>query len=312
MFRQNGVEIIKANGKNTEYIIKDTYGINMGRIYVLDFNKENKYCCIRMKFYKKDDKYENHLKQSIVMIIEKICKEQLVHKMTFITNEDINVSPFVQLGFMLEGMIQDSVINNGVYENELLFGIDINAFKNSNNINVFRLRGNRIELKILTPEDSKDVYEYYVRNKDYLKPFEPSRDADFYTLKGQRELLMEGYKQFLNDTSVNFGIYKDKKFIGKIQLSNIVLGVFHNAFVGYSIDEKYQKNGYMKEALNLVLDYAFDDMDLHRIEASTLVDNIPSQCVLKGCGFEEVGVSKRYLFINGKWRDHKIFYITKE
>ena len=65
MFKQNGVEIIKANGKNTEYIIKDTYGINMGRIYVLDFNKENKYCCIRMKFYKKDDKYEKDRKSVV-------------------------------------------------------------------------------------------------------------------------------------------------------------------------------------------------------------------------------------------------------
>ncbi|WP_143761057.1 GNAT family N-acetyltransferase, partial [Clostridium haemolyticum] len=51
---------------------------------------------------------------------------------------------------------------------------------------------------------------------------------------------------------------------------------------------------------------------LHRIEASTLVDNIRSQRVLESCGFKEVGVSEKYLFINGKWRDHKIFYITKE
>jgi ribosomal-protein-alanine N-acetyltransferase len=68
----------------------------------------------------------------------------------------------------------------------------------------------------------------------------------------------------------------------------------------------------MKEALKLVLDYAFEDMELHRIEATTLLDNEKSQRVLVSCGFKEVGISEKYLFINGKWRDHKIFYKTRE
>ncbi len=64
----------------------------------------------------------------------------------------------------------------------------------------------------------------------------------------------------------------------------------------------------MKEALSLVLEYAFDELKLHRIEASTLVDNLRSQRVLKRCGFKKLGLNEKYLFINGKWRDHITFY----
>ena len=67
----------------------------------------------------------------------------------------------------------------------------------------------------------------------------------------------------------------------------------------------------MKEALNLVIDYAFKEVDLHRIEASTLVDRKRSQGVLKGCNFKELGVNKKYLLIDGQWRDHITFYKIK-
>lgn len=311
MIREDGVEIKSVSGKNKEYIIKDNYGINLGRISIVEFNKESKYCCFRIKFYKKGKQHENNLKTVLRLMLKLLFKNNEIHKINVIADEEIQTSSFVSLGFMLEGVIQESIILNNLYMNELIFGIDEYTFKNSNNINVFRLRGKYVELKILTPEDSKDVYEYYVRNKEYLEPFEPLRDSEFYTVDGQRNLLMESYKQYLNGNSVNFGIYINKKFIGKVQLSNIVMGVFHNAFVGYSIDKDCQGNGYMSDAINTLLEYAFDDMELHRIEASTLTDNIASQCVLKKCGFKEIGISENYLFINGKWRDHKIFYITK-
>ncbi|WP_347460562.1 GNAT family protein [Clostridium sp. DMHC 10] len=152
------------------------------------------------------------------------------------------------------------------------------------------------------------MFEYYVRNRQHLKPFEPSREESFYTFEMQKQILMENYKQFLNGEGINFGIYMENDLVGKVQISNITYGVFKNAIVGYSMDKNYQGKGWMKQALSLVLNYAFDEMELHRIEASTLVDNIKSQSVLIGCGFEKLGLNKKYLYINGEWRDHITFY----
>ena len=100
----------------------------------------------------------------------------------------------------------------------------------------------------------------------------------------------------------------DEILIGKVKISNIVYGVFKSGIVGYSMDKDYQGKGYMKEALKLVLKYAKDELELHRLEASVLVDNERSKNVLIGCGFKEVGLNEKYLFINGAWRDHLTFY----
>ena len=123
---------------------------------------------------------------------------------------------------------------------------------------------------------------------------------------------MDNYKQFINGTAACFGIYKDKKFIGKIQISGVIYGVFKSGIIGYSMDREYEGRGYMKEALAKIIEYAFKEMELHRLEASTLIDNKKSQSVLNGCGFKELGVNEKYLFINGEWKDHITFYKTKE
>lgn len=312
MVKEDNIDVKVTKGKDREYIIEDKFGINMGRFFIVELNKESKYCSLRIKFYKNDYSHESQLKQAIELMITSLFRNMDIYKISIIVDEDIIMTPFIDMGFMLEGIISDSIISNNTRKSEFIFGIDSYVYKKYDNINVFRLRGENVELKVLTPENSREVLEYYNRNKEYLEPFEPSRGKEFYTIEGQRQSLIEIYKQFLNGASVNFGIYKDKKFIGKIQLTSIVRGTLQNAFVGYSIDKGEQGKGYMKEALNLVLDYAFDDMELHRIEAGTLVDNKRSQSVLLGCGFKEIGISEKYLYINGKWRDHKIFYRVNE
>jgi ribosomal-protein-alanine N-acetyltransferase len=312
MNKEEKANIKIAPIKENEYIIQDRVGITLGRIFIVEFNHEDKYCCFRIKFHKNDKEYEPALKKALELMINSLFKNKKLYKLNVIADEDIVSGPFIELGFVLEGVLWESIGSNNVRKNEFVFGIDEAVLSNYNNINILRLQGENIELKILTPDNAEGFLEYYTNNKKYLEPFEPIRSKEFFTLHGQVQDLTENYKQFLNGTSVGFGIYKDRKVIGKIRLSNMVGGVFQNAFVGYSIDEKEQGKGYMKEALNLVLDYAFEDMELHRIEASTLVDNERSQRVLEACGFKEIGISEKYLFINGKWRDHKVFYKVNE
>ena len=173
---------------------------------------------------------------------------------------------------------------------------------------MINLKGKNIEIKNIMPDNAQEILDYYIKNKEHLEKFEPSRDNNFYTYEVQKDILLESYKQFMNGTSFDFGIFKDDKFIGKIKLSNIVQGVFKSGIIGYSIDKDYEGKGYMKEAVNLVLKYSKEELDLHRIEASILVDNIKSKGVLNSCGFKEVGLNEKYLFINGAWRDHITFY----
>jgi ribosomal-protein-alanine N-acetyltransferase len=311
MLKEHHVTISLANGSNSEYIVRDNAGITIGRVFIIELSKENRYCSFRIRFYKDGESGYELLKEALNLFLISLFKNMDINKVSVVADEEINIMAFTNLGFKLEGIISSSIIFNKVFKDELIFGLNFDSFRDEKRYKEIEISGISVELAVLTPDDAEDVLNYYRKNKFYLAPFEPDRDESFYTLTGQRRILVEGYKQFLNGDSVNFGIYRNKKIIGKIQISNIVMGVFKSAFVGYSIDEDEQGKGYMKEALGLVIKYAFEDIGLHRVEASTLVENIKSQRVLKACGFKEIGMNEKYLFVNGKWRDHITFCKTK-
>jgi [ribosomal protein S5]-alanine N-acetyltransferase len=311
MLKGKLVTIDSVQSSERNYIIKDKDGITLGRIEVVEYSKDNKNCTFRIEFYKDEDKL-GYLKDAIQCFASSLFTNIGVYKVNILVREDMELQPLVDLKFSLEGIVSSNRLKSGEYLDEFLFGIDLDIFENLNVTNILRLKGDNITLKVLSPEDAKDILDFYIRNKQYLKPFEPTRADSFYTLESQRKYIVEHYNQFLNGSNISFGIYKDNCFIGKIQLSNIVLGVFKNAFIGYAMDEKEQGKGYMKEAVSLVLDYGFNDMELHRIEATALVDNLKSKRVLMSCGFKEIGISEKYLFINGDWRDHSVFYKVAE
>lgn len=308
MTKDNSVSIDQVKGDPNEYIIRDGSGITIGRVFIVELSKENRYCLMRLRFYKTGESCSEYLKSALNMFLLSLFKNMNIYKVNVLADEEICIEPFVQLGFELEGIATNSILSNNIFRDELIFGVDLDVFNNINRSRALILKGRNIELRILTPLNTKEVLDFYVKNKEYLKPFEPSREDSFYTLETQRRSIIEGYKQYLNGTSVNMGIFKDNKFIGKIRISNVIIGSFKNATIGYSIDEDEQGKGYMKEAVNLIVDYAFKEMGLHRVEASALVDNIKSQRVLKGCGFKELGLNEKYLYINGQWRDHVTFY----
>lgn len=311
MLKGKNVIIERANGIKGEYIISDKFGITIGRIFIIDLNNNSRFGCMRIKVYKQGENVFKIIKEILKMFLDFLFNNKDFSKVSILVDEEMPTKPFVDIGFELEGIISRSVVEKNVYKDELLFGIDYKVYNDNQRINILRLSGNDINIKVLTPDDTNSMLEYYIRNKDYLKPFEPSRKDSFYTFEVQKQILIKDYKQFLNGKEVDFGIYTGNLLVGKIQISSITYGVFKNSIVGYSMDESCQGRGWMKQALSLVLDYGFNEMELHRIEASTLVDNVKSQNVLIGCGFERLGLNKEYLYINGKWRDHITFYKIK-
>ena len=298
------IEAIRGNDR--EYVVKDKVGIILGRFFLKDLDSKNKKVDVKFIFYKE---YNYKLmKETLRKILKVLFAEKDIYKINLFVSDIKNFNAYLDLGFMLEGILSDNVCNNGIQKDEYIMGININDFNDKVKLVQFQLNTERLALRNLTPENTEEMLDYYIRNEEHLRQYEPTRDSGFYTYEGQKEILTESFRQFIDGTSIDLGIFKDEKLIGKIKLSNIVYGILRNAFVGYSIDKEHQGKGYMKEALNTVCSYAFEEMGLHRLEASTLMDNSRSQGVLKACGFNELGISEKYLYINGEWRDHKIFY----
>ena len=100
--------------------------------------------------------------------------------------------------------------------------------------------------------------------------------------------------------------------VGYINVSEIVRGNFQSAYLGYGAVAAYAGHGYMSEGLELVLDRAFTDLRLHRLEANIQPGNAASIALVERAGFVREGFAERYLKIGGRWRDHEHWAIRAE
>jgi ribosomal-protein-alanine N-acetyltransferase len=99
---------------------------------------------------------------------------------------------------------------------------------------------------------------------------------------------------------------------GIFTISQIVRGAFQSAFLGYYAAASHAGRGYMREALQLVVDFCFGPLALHRVEANIQPGNAASIALAKSAGFRLEGFSPRYLLIGGQWRDHERYAITAD
>lgn len=97
----------------------------------------------------------------------------------------------------------------------------------------------------------------------------------------------------------------DDAIAGVININNIIRGSFLSASLGYYAGAPFSGQGLMREGLELVKNYAFYTLGLHRLEANIQPDNHRSIALVSQCGFEKEGLSPKFLFIDGEWRDHE-------
>jgi ribosomal-protein-alanine N-acetyltransferase len=105
---------------------------------------------------------------------------------------------------------------------------------------------------------------------------------------------------------------EDRQICGVINLSEIVRGSFQSAYMGYYALSPHAGKGYMSAGIDLVLERAFGELRLHRVEANIQPKNRRSVELVRRAGFRLEGVSERYLRIAGRWRDHERWAITIE
>lgn len=115
-------------------------------------------------------------------------------------------------------------------------------------------------------------------------------------------------------TAFPFLIFRreDNRLIGAITLDNVRFGPAKAGTVGYWIGPEFARQGYMSEALEALVDYAFQALDLSRIEAACLPENEASRGVLETVGFKYEGVAQSYLQIAGRWRTHVLYARLRE
>lgn len=166
---------------------------------------------------------------------------------------------------------------------------------------------NRLLLKPAHPELAEKVLNYYLRNRDFLRPFEPLHTQEFYTVEGQTGHLREQEEAARRGESFCFYLFAREQpevVLGSVALNNIVRGAFQSCFLGYRLDRENRGRGYMTEAVLACTEFAFVTLGLHRIEANVMPRNKASLRVLEKARYREEGLARKYLKINGVWEDH--------
>lgn len=104
----------------------------------------------------------------------------------------------------------------------------------------------------------------------------------------------------------------ENKIVGVVNLSQIFYRAFQNAYLGYYVDVDFAGQGLMFEGVGLAIERAFSTLGLHRVEANIQPENTASINLVKRLCFTKEGFSRRYLKINGEWRDHERWALTVE
>ncbi len=171
------------------------------------------------------------------------------------------------------------------------------------------LRGVTITLRTPEMPDHQGWATMRLRSREFLTPWEPLWPSNDLTRAAFRSRIKRYWRDIEDDLSYPFFIFANDTgdLMGAITISNIRRGVAQMGTLGYWIGEPYARAGHMTAAVGLIKSFAFQHLQLHRLEAACLPSNVASIALLKRCGFEQEGMARSYLKINGLWQDHHLF-----
>jgi len=163
------------------------------------------------------------------------------------------------------------------------------------------------------PADRAEYAALRHASRDWLQPWEPLRAGGFDALASE-----DAFRIFVTDSKNE---RRQRYFvcdaatgaiIGQVALNEIIRGPLQQAFLGYWIGKPFAGRGLMTEALRLTLTFAFDSLQLHRVEANIMPRNERSIALIRRLGFRREGYSPKYLEIGGIREDHERWAILRE
>lgn len=177
-----------------------------------------------------------------------------------------------------------------------------------------RLDGPRCFIRPPAPKDWRPWAELRAVSREFLTPWEPTWPADALTRPAFARRLRRQAQEWREDEAYSFFAFdhQDEAIVGGLGLSNVRRGVAQTATLGYWAGLPYAHRGYISAATRLVLDFAFTQLGLHRVEAACLPINDASRGLLEKVGFTHEGYARGYLRIDGVWRDHVLYAILRD
>lgn len=162
--------------------------------------------------------------------------------------------------------------------------------------------------------DVAELTELVQANREFLAPWSPLEEEQYYTLEGQREVVEQSLERFRQGVTYPMVIVDGPdiataRVVGRITLNWIVRLSFQSSTLGCWVGKQDNGRGLATAATTEVARLAFEELGLNRIEAATLLGNVSAQRVLERSGFTRIGMAPRYLKVAGEWQDHLLYQL---
>ncbi|WP_424937414.1 MULTISPECIES: GNAT family N-acetyltransferase [Bacteria] len=167
-----------------------------------------------------------------------------------------------------------------------------------------------VEIRLVRARDAKVLQHELLTNREWLQPWEatlPGASAGFDMRVSIRRLL----QQYRDGSGYPFVMEHDGEVAGQLNVWGVMRGSLCSATIGYWVSERFAGHGITPTAVALATDLCFTDLGLHRIEICIRPENHASIRVVQKLGFRYEGLRRRYIHIDGDWRDHLAFALVR-
>ncbi|SNS74434.1 ribosomal-protein-alanine N-acetyltransferase [Geodermatophilus pulveris] len=172
-----------------------------------------------------------------------------------------------------------------------------------------------VELHPPRRRDAEEWSRVRVANEAWLAPWEPTAPGSWaarHTPGTYRAMRRAVLRRAAAGTSLPFVVRVEGRLAGQVTIDNVVRGALRSGNLGYWIDRSAAGRGLATLAVALVCDHAFGPARLHRLQADVRPENVRSRRLVERLGFRHEGLLRRYLDIDGDWRDHDTFALLAE
>lgn len=175
----------------------------------------------------------------------------------------------------------------------------------------FKLVFEDVEVRPLRLRDWRQLEAILQAERKWLEPWEATvpGGSRFLDVKGMVRNLQ---RQHRDGSAIAAIIEYRGKMVGQLNVANILYGSVSSGSIGYWVSEKCAGKGITPAAVALIVDYMFIRMGLHRAEIAIRPENKASLRIVEKLNFRHEGTKQRFIHIDGDWRDHEIFALTRE
>lgn len=168
-----------------------------------------------------------------------------------------------------------------------------------------------VELRLIRARDARILQQELLTNRSWLQRWEatiPGGTASFDMRLSIRRLL----QQYRDGGGYPFVMLYNGEIAGQLNVWGVSRGSLNSATIGYWVSERFAGHGITPTSVALATDACFTEYGLHRMEICIRPENAASLRVVQKLGFRYEGFRRRFIHIDGDWRDHYAFALTRE